>query len=436
VATLETLALNGGPQAVRAEDHRVWPDITDDDRAAVLEVLDRGTLCGPTSPAITALQDDWASYVGAEYCIATNSGTAALHCAAAGCGIEPGDEIIVPAYTFIATAAAVAHQGAIPVFCDIDERTFNIDVDRIEERITPRTTAIMPVHIHGLAADMDRINEIARRHGLAVIEDAAQSHGAEYKGTRTGTLGDCAAFSLNATKNLSGGEGGLFVTNDHDTYTAARRLSIFGEDVPPVKPGEFRSYVSLALGWNYRNQELPSALAHSQLQRLDHYNETARRNAEILSEGLSQLDGITPPYIPDDCVSVFYKYRAMVDPAALGFDGPPTELRDRIVQALRAEGVEAVLWQVVPLPAYPAFRKAAYKPWHPKNAEEPLSEWDPSEYPVASRVLDSSIVLGSERNPLFVQEADLMDRYVEALGKVLQNLDEVLARPFEPVPLR
>jgi hypothetical protein len=95
-----------------------------------------------------------------------------------------------------------------------------------------------------------------------------------------------------------------------------------------------------------------------------------------------------------------------------------------------------VLWQVVPLPAYPAFRKAAYKPWHPKNAEEPLSEWDPSEYPVASRVLDSSIVLGSERNPLFVQEADLMDRYVEALGKVLQNLDEVLARPFEPVPLR
>ncbi len=436
MATLETLALNGGPQAVRAEDHRVWPDITDDDRAAVLEVLDRGTLCGPTSPAITALQDDWASYVGAEYCIATNSGTAALHCAAAGCGIEPGDEIIVPAYTFIATAAAVAHQGAIPVFCDIDERTFNIDVDRIEERITPRTAAIMPVHIHGLAADMDRINEIARRHGLAVIEDAAQSHGAEYKGTRTGTLGDCAAFSLNATKNLSGGEGGLFVTNDHDTYTAARRLSIFGEDVPPVKPGEFRSYVSLALGWNYRNQELPSALARSQLQRLDHYNETARRNAEILSEGLSQLDGITPPYIPDDCVSVYYKYRAMVDPAALGFDGPPTELRDRIVQALRAEGVEAVLWQVVPLPAYPAFRKAAYKPWHPKNADEPLSEWDPSEYPVASHVLDSSIVLGSERNPLFVQEADLMDRYVEALGKVLQNLDEVLARPFEPVPLR
>jgi perosamine synthetase len=436
MATVEKLALNGGPRVVRAEDHRMWPDVTDADRAAVLGVLDRGVLHGPNAPEITGLQDDWAAYLGVEYCIATNSGTAALHCCAAGVGVEPGDEVIVPAYTFIATAAAVGHQGAVPVFCDIDGRTFNIDPDRIEERITERTAAIMPVHLHGVPADMDRIREIAARRGLAVIEDAAQSHGATYKGKRTGTLGDSAGFSLNATKNLSGGEGGLFVTNDPDIYAAGRRLSIFGEDVPPVNPDEFRSYVSLALGWNYRNQELSSAFARSQLRRLDAYNETAQRNAAVLAEGLSRLNGVTPPYVPDDCTSVFHKYRVLIDPDALAFDGPARELRDRLVRALRAEGVEAVLWQAEPLPAYPAFRKAAYAPWQPGRDDEPLADWDPSEYPVAVRVLESSLILCSEQSPLFVQEASLMERYVEAFEKVLANVEEVLAAPFEPVPLK
>lgn len=435
MATVEKLALTGGPRTVPVEEHRIWPDITDEDRSAVLGVLDRGVLCGPNAPEISGLQDDWAAYVGAEYCIATNSGTAALHCCMAGVGLQPGDEVIVPAYTFIATAAAVAHQGAAPVFCDIDPRTFNIDPDRIEERITQRTKALMPVHLQGLPADMDRIRAIAEKLELAVIEDAAQSHGATYNGKRTGTLGDCSGFSLNATKNLSGGEGGLFVTNDADVYTAARRLSIFGEDVPPVKPGEFRSYVSLALGWNYRNQELSSALARSQLRRLDEYNATAQRNAAVLSEGLGRLKGLTPPYVPDNCTSVFHKYRVLVDTEAFGFDGPAPELRDRLVHALRAEGVEAVLWQVEPLPAYPAFRRPSYAPWHPSR-EEPVSDWDPAEYPIATRVLESSLVIGSERSPLFIQEASLMERYVEAAGKVLDNLDEVLAGPYKPVPLK
>jgi perosamine synthetase len=435
MATVEKLALTGGPKSVPAEAHKIWPKVTDDDREAVLGVLDRAVLSGPNAPEITGLEHDWAEYVGVEYCIATNSGTAALHCCCAGIGLQPGDEVIVPAYTFIATPAAVAHQGATPVFCDIDPRTFNIDPDRIGERITERTKAIMPVHIQGLPADMVRIRAIAELHGLAVVEDAAQSHGATYNGKRTGSLGDCAGFSLNATKNLSGGEGGVFVTNNGDIFAAARRLSIFGEDVPPVKPGEFRSYVSLALGWNYRNQELSSAFARSQLRRLDESNAIAQRNAAILAEGLDRLMGLTPPYVPEGSTSVFHKYRVMIDPEALGFDGPAPELRDRLVRALRAEGVEAVLWQVAPLPAYPAFRKPTYAPWHPSR-DEPLADWDPAEYPVAVRVLESSLVLGSERSPLFVQDGSLMERYVEAAEKVLANLDEVLAAPFEPVPLK
>jgi dTDP-4-amino-4,6-dideoxygalactose transaminase len=435
MATVEKLALHGGPTAVNAQEHASWPEITDDDRAEILAVLDRGVLCGAESPAVVGLERDWAEYLGVEHCIATNSGTAALHTAIVSLGIRAGDEVIVPAYTYISTAAAVAHHGAVPVFCDIDERTFNIDPARIEERITERTAAIMPVHVHGLPADMDAIQAIADRHGLAVIEDAAQSHGATYKGRKTGSFGDCAGFSLNATKNLAAGEGGLFVTDDPKLFAIARRFSNRGEDVPNLGPGEFRinSYVSHGLGWNYRNQELPAALARSQLRRLDRYTENAQRNGAVLDEGLSALSGMAPPYVPADRTSVYYKYRVGIDAEALGFDGPPAELRDRLIRALRAERVEALLWQVEPLPAYPAFRRKVYGPWYPSQDDEPLLGWDPAQYPATVRVLDSSFILGSEHHPIVIQDGALMERYLDAFRKVLSNLDAVLELPFEPL---
>jgi len=322
----------------------------------------------------------------------------------------------------------------VPVFCDVDPRTYNLDPARVEERITERTRAIMPVHLHGLPAAMDEIRAIAERRGLAVIEDAAQSHGATYGGRKTGMLADCAGFSLNATKNLSGGEGGLFVTDDSVGFEAARRLSVFGEDVPPTRPGELRGYWSHAVGWNYRNQELSSALARSQLRRLDEYNANAQQNAAVLTDGLVELDGVAPPHVPDGSTHVYHKYRLRLDPRRLGFDGPATELRDRVVQALRAEGVEAVLWQVHPLPAYPAFRRRL-APWHAKRAGEQLRPWDPQEFPESSRLLDESLILGSETMPLFIQEQPLMERYVAAFTKVLTNLDALVDLPFEPVEL-
>jgi len=431
----EAVAMAGGLPAVPHDAHRRWPDILDEDREAILAVLDRGVLCGPNAPEITALQREWADYLGVRFCLALNTGTAALHCSAAAAGLRPGDEVIVPAFTFVASAMAMAHQGCVPVFCDVDPRTYNLDPARIEERITERTRAILPVHLHGLPADMDEIGEIAERHGLVVIEDAAQSHGALYKGRKTGTLALCAGFSLNATKNLSGGEGGLFVTDDEDAFVAARRLSVFGEDVPPLEPGEFRSYWSYAVGWNYRSQELSSAFARSQLRRLDGYNATARRNAGILTAGLSKLRGVTPPHAPEDRTHVYHKYRVRLEPIELGFDGPATELRDRVLRALQAEGVEAVVWQVHPLPAYPAFR-GELAPWHRRREGEPLRQWDPAEFPEASRLLDESLILGSEGMPLFVQEPSLMERYVEAFDKVLANLDSVLDAPYEPLQLR
>jgi perosamine synthetase len=435
MAITDKLALDGGPPLVDVEDHALWPDITDEDRAEVLAVLDRGVLCGTNAPAVAGLERDWAEYLGVNYCIATNSGTAALHTGLASLGIAPGDEVIVPAYTYISTAAAVAHHGAVPVFCDIDERTFNMDPARIEERLTDRTAAIMPVHLHGLPADMDAIQAIADQHGLAVIEDAAQAHGATYKGKKAGALANCAGFSLNQTKNLAAGEGGLFVTDDPEVHAVARRFSNRGEDVPDLGPGEFRvnSYVSHGLGWNYRCQELPAAVARSQLRRLDDYTQNAQRNAAILNDGLSALSGTVPPYVPADCTSVYYKYRVRIDRVALGVNLPANELRDRLIRALRAEGVEALLWQIEPLPAYPAFRHEVYGPWFPALDREPLLDWDPAEYPVASRVLDSSFILGSEDHPIIIQSSSLMEAYMDAFAKVLSNLDTVLERPFEPL---
>jgi perosamine synthetase len=434
MAVTDKLAIAGGPPIV-SDDHALWPDITDEDRAEVLAVLDGGVLCGADAPAVVGLEREWAEYLGVAHCLATNSGTAALHTGIAALGVSPGAEVIVPAYTYISTAAAVAHHGAVPVFCDIDERTFNIDPARIEERLTDRTAAIMPVHLHGLPADMEAIQGIADRHGLAVIEDAAQAHGATYRGKKAGALADCAGFSLNQTKNLPAGEGGLLVTDDPELFAVARRFANRGEPVPNIGPGEFRvkSYVSHGLGWNYRLQELPAAVARSQLRRLNGYTENAQRNAAILNDGLSALTGLITPFVPADRTSVYYKYRVGFDRQALGVDIPASELRDRLIRALRAEGVQALLWQIEPLPAYPAFRRKVYGPWDPAQESQALRPWDPADFPVASRVLDSSFILGSEHHPIIIQNGALMDAYVEAFAKVISNLEAVLAQPFEPL---
>jgi perosamine synthetase len=428
----DELAILGGPPTLAADQHERWPQLTELDREAVTRVIDRGVISGARAPEISALEDEWAAYVDAEHCIAVNNGTAALHCCAAAAQLGPGDEVIVPALTFIATAMAMLHQGATPVFCDIDPKTYNLAPELVEERITDRTRAIVPVHLHGLPADLDALSAIAERHDLALIEDAAQAHGAEFRGRRVGAIGASGAFSMNATKGLPGGEGGFFVTDDEDAYRAARRLTMFGEDVPALESGQFRAYWSEGLGWNYRNQELPAALTRAQLQRLDRYNATAQANAEHLTRHLEGVPGLIPPTVPSDRTSVYHKYRVRLDTRALGYDGSVTELRDRLIHALRAEGVEAVVWQVYPLPALPVFRRPVTT-WHPRGDLPVLDEWDPQEFPASAAALDETFIIGSETMPLYVQREDVMRRYTEAIDKVMANLDSILALPHQPI---
>jgi perosamine synthetase len=437
--TATALAIAGGRPAVPPGSHAHWPPLTSTDRAALARVLDRGILWGPNAPEARALEREWADYIGVRHCLLTNSGTAALHCAVVGAGVRPGDEVIVPAFSFVATPMAVLHAGAMPVFADIEEQTCTLDAGLVEELITERTRAVMPVHVHGLPADMDEIRAIAARHGLAVIEDAAQAHGALYRGVPVGALGDGATFSLNGSKHLPAGEGGLFVTNDDQAARTARRLAIFGEDTPPpLRPTQLRGYWAHGIGWNYRSHELTAALARAQLTRLDATVTAAQRNAEILSHGLNSLPGFVPPHVPEDRTCVYYRYRVRLVPEQLGFTGAPVEFRDRILHALRAEGVAASLWQLLPLPAQPVFRRP-FGPWQPGSDGEPLAPWDRGEHPEAARLLESSIVLGTADEPLFAQPAGLMERYLEAFEKVVEGIGPVLTtdyRPVEPWPPR
>lgn len=346
------LAVNGGKREIHQEIKIGWPIITQEDKDAVMGVLERGVIWGWNSPECVGLQNDFAEYIGTKYCIAMNSGTGALHAAIAAADMGPGDEIIMPAFSFTATAMAALHHNAIPIFVDIDPRTYNIDVTKIEAVVTDRTKAVMPVHLHGMAADMDEINTIAKKYNLFVIEDACQSHGAYYKGKRTGSLGHMAAFSLNTTKNLAGGEGGLFVTDSEELKGKAIMVQMFGEF---LTVGEARKYKSYSMGWNYRTQEMPAAFARSQLKRLDIYNGISAANGEYLTKELGKIPGIIPPWKPEDRTHIYHKYRIRLNPQDLGIDISPIEFRDALMQSLNAEGVDAVLWQTIPMPGQPLY---------------------------------------------------------------------------------
>ena len=397
------LALLGGTPAVPPGIATRWPILTPADEAALRRVLERGVLSGLAAPEMAALQAEFAAMTGVRYCLATNSGTAALHIALAAAGVRAGDEVIVPALSFIATAQAVLHQGATPVFADVEGETYAIDPKQVAALVTARTRAIVAVHLHGLPADMEAMSNVTPE-GVALIEDAAQAHGATYRGRPVGALGAMGAFSLNSTKNLPAGEGGLFVTDSADLRERAARVRFDGLDPDPgydaAHPLDAEAdSLSTSTGWMYLPGELTSALARVQLLRLATTTTRSQRNAARLTARLSALPGLYPPTVPPDRTHVFHKYRVRLDPIALGLDLSPAACRDLVLSALRAEGVEAVLWQTAPLPYHPLFAR-----------REP--------YPVSSAALEGSLIVGSQSYPLFAQPAAVVDAWADAFEKI------------------
>ncbi|MFZ0820846.1 MAG: DegT/DnrJ/EryC1/StrS family aminotransferase [Candidatus Acidiferrales bacterium] len=289
-----------------------------------------------------ALEHEIAAYCDVKYGVGLANGTDALTLALASCGLSPGDEVIVPAFTFVATATAVVRLGAKPVFADIDSKTLNLDPVEIEKRRTPRTRAVIPVHLFGAPAEMDPIREIAARHGITTIEDNAQAIGARYKGQRTGSLGAAAGISFYPTKNLGAyGDAGMLVTNSAEIAQRVRRLR---------NHGQTDRYTSSEPGWNSRLDEIQAAVLRVKLRRLDNWNEKRQAHAERYNQLLAGLPDLILPYAAEHAESVYHLYTIRIK----GPDGSGSR-RDRVRQFLEARGIATSVFYPVPLPFQPLF---------------------------------------------------------------------------------
>lgn len=440
---MDRLAIDGGERGIQPGAYRRWPDITDVDERAMLGALRderRGVSTGVTSD----FEHDFAAYCGREHALAMPTGTAACHASLVGAGVRPGDEVVVPAFSFVATGTTVVAAGAIPVFVDVVPDTWCIDYEQAEQAITDRTRAIFAVHMDGTPADMGAAQRVHRECGVPTVEDAAHAAGTSMAGKRAGSFGITAAFSLHREKVLTCIAGGIVVCDDDEAFHAIQLHANFGEERSPLAPGEERSYWARYMGTNYRLAPQLAALARAQLgygdgarpARLDRYVETAQRNAAILDEGLRSLPGWSPPVVPDGCWSSYCHYRPLLDPRAHSWDGDPAEHKDRILAALIAEGVDAITWQRNPLPAMPVFRRDGYPVYSPGMDEPSIRAWARERFPVALDVCARSLVLCSGRHMLHVQDAVLMHRIVEACDKVEKHIDRVLSGPYVPPKIR
>jgi perosamine synthetase len=301
------------------------PVISEDEIAMVVDALRKGEVSGTFGKYIEDFENEFAAYCGCKYGIAVNSGTSALHLAVAALDLQEGDEVLVSASTNIATALAALHNGAIPVPVDSEPETWNLDLDLIEGLITPKTKAIIPVHLYGHPVDMDGLMEIANRHNLIVIEDCAESHGATVRGRMTGSFGHMACYSFYANKIITTGEGGMVTTNDAEF---AERIKLL-RNLAFTKP-RFRHELA---GFNFRMPGFVAALGLAQFRKIDKIVEQKRRMAHSYNEHLKDIPGIQLPAEKDWAKNVYWMYGIVVKPE-FGIS------RDKLAEALTERGIE------------------------------------------------------------------------------------------------
>lgn len=403
--------------------------IGSEERRRVNEVLDSGILSGFVGKAgdhflggkqVKDLEALLKTYFGVPYAIAVNSATAGLHAALAAGGISYGDEVIVPPYTMCASATAVVMANGVPVFADINENNFSIDPKSIRARITPRTRAIVVVHLFGGAADMDEIMTIAREHNLYVVEDCAQAPGAKYKGQFVGTFGDVGVFSLNQHKTITCGEGGFILTLNDALALKMQLIRNHGEVV--VKDMAVQDIVNI-VGYNYRMTELEAAVAVGQFQNLDEWNDLRRGLAHHVSEGLSQYSAFQLPPMDGDVKHVYYAYPIRINSTALGVS------RETFVKAIEAEGIPCSSSYVQPIYLEPMYQqKIAHGPnGFPFAVPGYTGTVDYSKgiCPVSERMYERELVLLAVCSHPNTKED--MDDVITAFDKVMSNLNELRA---------
>ena len=335
---------------LQAQYARIKPEI----EAAVLAVLASGHYV--QGAEVAAFEAEFAAYSGARHAVAVNTGTSALHLALLAAGVGPGDEVVTVPHTFAATVAAIEYAGARPVFVDIDPFTYTLDPARLEAAITRRTRAVIPVHLYGQPADLDPIQAIARRHGLVVIEDAAQAHGAEYAGRRIGGIGDLTCFSFYPGKNLGAcGEGGAVTTNDAQLARTLRLLRSWGEE---------KKYEHRLKGFNYRLDEIQGAILRVKLGHLDTWTEARRAHAARYDWALADLPVVTP-FAREDVRHVYHIY-------AIRTAGPAE--RERLRDSLSSEGIATNIHYPIPVHLQEAYADLGYGPGQFPHAERAARE--------------------------------------------------------------
>lgn len=429
------LAVNGGSKTVTLSPGS-WPRIGEEEIAAVIEGLRRSaqdtnyiSAPGGKGP-VAEFEQAFASFMGSRFAMTTSGCGPALHIALMAAGVQAGDEVIVSPYSWGQTVSCILHQNAIPVFADIDSRTYTLDPASVESKITERTRAIVVVHIYGHPADMDPIMKIAQKRGLMVIEDNAQATGARYRGRRTGAIGHLGCFSIGDGKNIMGGEGGVLLTNDERLY---RRANLMGQhparhheivkDDPELSP-----YVD-SLIYTYRIHPVSCMICGVQLRHLDEWNAQRRANAEFLSAGLREIPGIEPPHVAPDCEHVYHIYSPTF--ASEQVEGVS---RETFVKALQAEGVPIGLGYVRnPIHLRRILQERNYFygkgcPWTCRHAARQV-EYRQGDCPVAEdRCARTELVIGGSTAWLGDQRP-MMKQYLDAFAKVAENLDEL--RAFE-----
>jgi dTDP-4-amino-4,6-dideoxygalactose transaminase len=409
-------ALLGGPK-IRSEKFPSWPISGQLEEHALIETLRSGRWYRGNGQQTKKFEEAYQKLTGARYCLATANGTSALYVSLNALGIEPGDEVIVPPYTFIATINVVLRQYALPVFVDTDINTFQIDAKKIEAAISPRTKAIMPVHLGGSACDLDTVLSVSRKHGVPVIEDACQAHLAEWRGRKVGTYGKAGCFSFQASKNLTSGEGGAVLTDDEELY---ERCYTFHNNGSGLKPPA-HNFAYSGTGDNRRMMEMEAALLLQQMTRLEEQSKRRTANALYLTSLLKEIPGIIPAQMHDGCTRNAYHLYMLRYQKAEFADLP----RATFLKALAAEGIPASRGYS-PLNKEPflqtALKSRSYQKLFP---EDVLRNWNErNECPANNQLCEEAVWFTQN---MFLGTKSDMDQIAEAIRKIKKYAGELQA---------
>ncbi len=417
---MATLAICNGPKT-RTKPFPKHPIIDDEEKNQVLQVLESGNISSfIAAPGenflggkkIKEFEEKFCKKIGSKFAIAFNSATSALHAAVVAVGVNPGEEVIVPPFTFTSTATSSLMHNAIPVFCDVKKDIYCLDPKKLQDVFSHLSKAIIPVHLFGHSCDMDEIMDFARKNNLKVIEDCAQAPGGQYRGKNLGTIGDCGIFSFQESKNIMTGEGGMLLTNDENIANIARMVRNHGEMVlPEIKE---RTYKSEFLGWGYRMTELEAALGVAQVSKLDYLNNERIKLATFLANEINKIDGLS--HVKYDYVKhVYYQFGFSFDKEKIGIS------RNLFCMALKEEGIPCSPGYVKPLylnPLYLEKRAFAFK-YYDGNVK-----YEKGICPVAESLYENDvIVIQVCRAPATIVD---MNDIVNAIHKILDHKEELL----------